>query len=124
MTALTADAEQILNTGARLAHLVTINPDGSPHATIVWTGVRDGEIVTAHLGLWKKLRNVERDPRVVLSVETGHRNEMGLDEYLVVEGTAEIVEGGAPELLQELAERYLGRGVKCRPMYERPPGYG
>jgi PPOX class probable F420-dependent enzyme len=123
MTQLTAAAAEVLGTGARLAHLVTLNTDGRPHVTIVWTGVRDGKIVTAHMGLWKKLRNIQADPRVSLSVETGNRNPMGLDEYLVVEGTAEIVEGGAAELLQELAVRYLGEGVKFPPMDNPPAGY-
>ena len=42
---------------------------------------------------------------VALSIEGGARNPMGLDEYLVVHGTARVTEGGAPELLQRLAER-------------------
>ena len=48
---------------------------------------------------------------------------MGLDEYLVVHGTARITEGGAPELLQRLAEVYLGPGVKFPPMPDPPPGF-
>jgi PPOX class probable F420-dependent enzyme len=123
MSVLTPQMVDLLNTGARLVHLVTMNPDGSPHVTIVWSGVDDGEIVTAHLGKWRKLRNIERDPRVVLSVETGARNDYGLDGYLVVEGTAAIHEGGAPELLQRLAERYMGPGVTFPPMPDPPPGF-
>ena len=48
---------------------------------------------------------------------------MGLDEYLIVHGTARIVEGGAPELLQELALVYLGPGVKFPPFENPPAGY-
>jgi PPOX class probable F420-dependent enzyme len=120
---LSPDVETILNTGARLAHLVTINPDGSPHVTIVWTGVADGAIVTAHLSRWKKLKNLERDPRVTLSVETGSVNDHGLAEYLVVDGTATVHEGGAPELLQQLAHRYIGADAKFPPMDNPPPGF-
>jgi len=36
-------------------------------------------------------------------METGGKNEIGLDNYLVVSGRAGIAEGGAPELLQRLA---------------------
>ena len=43
-------------------------------------------------------------------------------EYLVVRGTASIEEGGAPELLQELAKVYLGPDVKFPPMDDPPPG--
>ena len=68
------------------AHFVTINPDGSPHLTIVRIGLEGDEIVSGHLPLHRKLRNVQRDPRVSLSIEVGGHNEMGLANYLVVEG--------------------------------------
>lgn len=115
-------ARQALTAG-HLAHLVTLDPDGAPQVTIVWTGLEGDEIVTGHLMASKKVRNVQRDPRVSLSVETGGRNEMGLDNYLVVHGTARIQEGGAPELLQRLAEVYLGPGVRFPPMDDPPPGF-
>ena len=103
--------------------MVTINPDGSPQVAVVWVGVEGDEIVSGHLRLQQKIRNVQRDPRVALSMETGVRNEMGLDEYLVVRGTARVTEGGAPELLQRLAHVYLGPDVRFPPMDDPPPGY-
>jgi nitroimidazol reductase NimA-like FMN-containing flavoprotein (pyridoxamine 5'-phosphate oxidase superfamily) len=54
----------------------------------VWVGVDGDEIVCAHLGDGRKLRNIERDPRVAVSVEAEGHNEVGLDQYLVVHGTA------------------------------------
>jgi hypothetical protein len=48
---------------------------------------------------------------------------MGLTQYLVIYGTARITEGGAPELLQELAHTYRGPDVKFPPMDNPPPGY-
>jgi PPOX class probable F420-dependent enzyme len=117
------DAVRSALTAGNLAHLVTLNPDGSPQVTIVWVGLDDDEIVSGHLltGL-QKLRNAARDPRVVLSMETGGRNEMGLAYYLVVHGRARLTEGGAPELLQRLARVYLGPDVVFPPMPEPPPG--
>lgn len=109
-------------TGGHLGHLVTLNPDGSPHATLVWTGLEGDEIVTGHLGAWQKVRNVRRDPRVVLTMETGGSNDLGLAHYLLLRGSARVQEGGAPELLQRLAEVYLGPGVKFPPMPDPPPG--
>lgn len=44
----------------------------------------------------------------------------GLREYLVIHGRAE---GGAPELLSSLAERYLGPDVTFPPMPDPPPGF-
>ena len=110
-------------TAGHLAHLVTINPDGSPQASIVWVGVDGDEIVSGHLPLHKKLRNVQQDPRVSISMELPGRNEIGLGHYVVVEGTARVTEGGAAELLQRLAHVYLGPDVTFPPMPEPPPGY-
>ncbi|MDQ4025792.1 MAG: PPOX class F420-dependent oxidoreductase [Actinomycetota bacterium] len=106
-----------------LAHVVTLDEDGSPHVTLVWVGLDGDEVVFATLFDQRKLRNVRRDPRVVLSIETGKANDMGLREYLVVHGTATVTEGGAPELLQELAYTYIGPGVKFPPMPDPPPGF-
>jgi PPOX class probable F420-dependent enzyme len=118
---LTEEVRTALTAG-NLAHLVTLNADGSPQVSIVWVGLEDDEIVSGHLDVRQKLRNVRRDPRVVLSMVTGGRTEIGLDRYLVVHGTARITEGGAPELLQRLAEVYLGPGVKFPPMPDPPHG--
>ena len=112
----------LIDSGAH-AHLVTMNKDGSPHVTVVWVGVEDGEIVSAHLPRNQKVRNIERDGRVVLSLEASTLSDFGLKEYAVVHGTARITEGGAPELLQKLAYIYMGKGVKFPPMENPPPGY-
>lgn len=107
----------------RLAHFVTLNPDGSPQVSCVWVGLEGDEIVSGHLGRWQKVRNVERDPRVSLSVETDTLNEIGLPQYLVAHGRATIQEGGAPELLQRLAYTYIGPDVVFPPMPDPPPGF-
>lgn len=109
--------------GAALGHLVTINPDGSPQVTVVWVGIEGDELVVGSIGMRQKLRNVQRDPRVVLSFETEVANEMGLREYLVVNGRGRVTEGGAPELLQRLAYGYIGPHVTFPPMPDPPPGY-
>jgi PPOX class probable F420-dependent enzyme len=124
-----ADRSGVLNDAARavlessaLAHLVTLNEDGSPQASVVWIGLEGDELVTAHLGAYQKVRNVERDPRVVVSVETGEVSPYGLNPYLVVNGTARVQVGGAPELLDRLAQTYRGEGSTMAPP-DPPPGY-
>jgi PPOX class probable F420-dependent enzyme len=107
----------------RLAHMVTLNPDGSPQVTCVWVGLDGGEIVSGHLPRNRKVRNVERDPRVAISIEGEGLTEHGLKRYLVVRGSARVQEGGAPELLQRLAHTYLGPDVTFPPMPDPPPGY-
>ncbi|MDQ3940314.1 MAG: PPOX class F420-dependent oxidoreductase [Actinomycetota bacterium] len=105
------------------AHVVTVNADGSPHVTLAWVGLDGDEIVLGTLADQKKLANLRRDPRITLSLQTSITNDFGLLEYLVVYGRAEIVEGGAPELLNELAQTYIGPGTKFPPMPDPPPGF-
>ena len=103
-------------------HLVTLNRDGSPQVTVIWVG-RDGdELLVAHLGSGQKMRNVERDPRVTVSFEMEGTSGPGLRNYAVLHGKARITEGGAPQLLQALAPRFLGEGVKSPPMDNPPAG--
>jgi PPOX class probable F420-dependent enzyme len=111
-------------TAGHLAHLVTINADGGPQISVVWIGLDGDDIVSGHMGDRLKLRNVRRDPRVALSLETGvvNDNDMGLAEYLVVHGTAQVSEGGAAELLQRLAHVYLGADAVFPPGSDHPPG--
>ena len=121
MAQIPPEAREVLESDA-LAHFVTLNPDGSPQVSCVWVGLEGDEIVSGHLGRWQKVRNIERDPRVSLSMESKHTNEMGMREYLVVHGHGRIEEGGAPELLQRLAYTYIGPDVKFPPMPDPPPG--
>lgn len=121
MGVLPESARAVLESDA-LGHLVTLNRDGSPQVSIVWVGLDGDDIVSAHLREQQKLRNVRRDPRVALSLETKTTNPHGLREYLLVHGRATIEEGGAPELLQQLAHTYLGPDVRFPPMADPPPG--
>jgi len=110
-------------TAGRLGHLTTINPDGSPQASVVWIGLDGNDIVVAHLMHGRKVQNIARDPRVTLTMEADGANPAGLTNYLLIRGRARLVEGGAPELLQHLAETYLGPGVKFPPFDNPPAGY-
>ena len=122
MSSLLDSLRTLIESGP-LAHLVTLNPDGSPQVTIVWIGIEDDEIVSAHLFRHRKVENILRDPRVALSLEAPGANAIGMRNYAVVYGQARITEGGAPELLQRLAYTYVGPGVTFPPTPEPPPGY-
>jgi PPOX class probable F420-dependent enzyme len=119
---LPESARTLIESGS-LAHLVTLNADGSPQVSCIWVGLDQDEIVSGHLPVdLRKLRNVARDPRVALSIEGTEIQPPGLKQYLVVHGRARLVEGGAPQLLQRLARVYLGPNVKFPPMDDPPPG--
>jgi len=115
-------AREVIESG-KLAHFVTINRDGSPHVTIVWVGLDGDEIVIGKLMEDHKMRNIRRDPRVSLSIEAPSGDQFGMKHYLVVEGSARITEGGAPKLLHDLAQRYIGPGANFPPMPDPPEGF-
>jgi PPOX class probable F420-dependent enzyme len=122
VVALPDSACELIESGP-LAHLVTLNADGSPQVSCVWMGLDGDELVAGHLRRQQKIRNIERDPRVVVSFEGTRVHPPGLKEYLVVHGRARITEGGAPELLQRLAHVYLGSDVTFPAMPDPPAGY-
>jgi PPOX class probable F420-dependent enzyme len=120
---LNAAARAVIQSGA-LAHLVTINTDGSPQVTVIWVGLDGDELISGHLdGSQKKLANIRRDPRVVISFEAEGTNPIGMRNSLVVRGQARITEGGAPELLHALAQTYVGPGTAFPHMPDPPPGF-
>lgn len=117
-------ARALIGSGAD-ATLVTLNPDGSPQVSLVWVALRStpegDELVVAHLSEHKKVRNVRRDGRVALTIVSPERGEV-MRPYLSITGTARIVEGGAPELLADLAKTLASPGVEFPPP-DAPPGY-
>src|SRR5919197_1796741 len=106
-----------------LAHSITIDPNGTPHVTLMWAGLDGDEFVMASFyGVdQKKVTNLQRDPRIVLSLQAKEYSGDGLYPYLVVQGRARITEGGALEVMDRLAENYIGPGAKF-PRRDVPPG--
>ena len=88
MAVLNTAARQVIESGA-LAHLVTINDDGSPQVSVVWVGLDGDELVAGHLdSRQRKVRNIHRDPRVAVTLEGSGANQIGA--WLEAEGfTAE-----------------------------------
>jgi len=122
---LNAAARELIGAGVDTT-LVTINADGSPQVSLVWVALQstpDGdELVSAHLSdKYQKVRNIRRDPRVTATIlapsQPGQQRQ-----YLSVTGTARIVEGGAPELLKELAIALLGSDEYFPPA-DAPDGF-
>lgn len=113
----------LLATGP-LATVVTINPDGMPHVTLAWAGFDEDEIVMATFFNLdqRKIQNMRRDPRVVLSFQAKEYTGQGLWPYAVVECRVNrITEGGALAVMDQLANFYIGPGQQY-PMREAPDG--
>lgn len=85
--------------------LTTTNPDGSPHVMPLGVGDVDGTWYFTSGPGTRKSRNLERDPRCVVSVAT-HPFD------LVLEGTAERVTDG--DELQAVADHYVRTGWPAR----------
>jgi len=119
---LSPAAIELLDSDA-VATVATLTADGSPHLSMAWVGVEDGEIVFGTLDDQRKLRNLRRDPRIALTVQSDRINDWGLREYLVITGTARVTEGGAAELLQRLARTYIGPDAVFPAMPDPPPGF-
>ena len=96
-------AEELLK-AKNFCNVSTIRPDGTVHGVPVWVDVQDGRPVlnTAEGRAWP--RNLERDPRVTLTVA----NMENPYEYLEVRGrVAERTHDGADEHIDALAKKYL-----------------
>ncbi len=91
--------------------------------TVVWVAIEGDEIVSAHLHLHHKVKNIRRDPRVAVSLLGPSKNALGLQEYLVVYGEARVTEGGAVPLLHRLARLYMGPDARL-PLCGTPPPTG
>ncbi|MEU4190683.1 PPOX class F420-dependent oxidoreductase [Kribbella sp. NPDC026611] len=92
--------------------MITINPDGSPHAALVWVE-RDGDELL--LGLeekHRKTRNLRRDPRITLLLQDDRTSTRGLTQYLIARGRVTLTEPGTAEykpLMDRLTKKYLGQ---------------
>ena len=85
--------------------VTTLRKDGSPHSTIVWVDVVDGEPSFNTAYGRKKPANLERDPRVsLLVVDPGDTYK-----WLAVDGKAELTTDGADAQIDKLAKKYLGK---------------
>ena len=108
---LTAPVRRALTSG-HLAHMVTLNPDGSPQVACVWVGLDEKDrVVSGHLYEQQKIRNLRRDPRVALSMASGAKSPDGMEYHFVAHGTAEVLQGGAVALLGRIAVPYLDAGA-------------
>jgi PPOX class probable F420-dependent enzyme len=97
------------------AHVVTMAPDGTPHATPVWIDydADDNRLLVNTERHRRKARNVSEDPTVAVSM-TGPE-----DPYRFLSVTGEVDEmttEGAREHIDELAERYLGEDEYPNPI--------
>jgi PPOX class probable F420-dependent enzyme len=134
MSAMSPELRELVASGP-LAHLTTINPDGSPQVSVVWIGLDGEDLVSGHMSWYVKLRNIERDPRVVLSFTAPRDPGVVLNPYAVVRARATVEPSDqAWDLLDRLTKIYMspdtefpapkGPGFIVRYAVERVGGVG
>lgn len=103
---LSAEEQRELIASERIVVVSTIGPRGWPHSMPLWYVPRNGELWIYTYAKSQKVRNLERDPRATLLVETGH--EYGELRGVEIEAEAEIhrEHGVVFELAKELTARY------------------
>ena len=90
----------------RVAVVSSIGPNGWPHSMPLWFVPREGEVWIWTYAKSQKVRNLERDPRATVLIETGH--EYGELRGAMIEAEAEIHRdlGTVLAFAEELTLRY------------------
>jgi PPOX class probable F420-dependent enzyme len=100
----------------RFAVVATINPDGSPHQTVMWYELQGDEIMMNTAQGRVKDRNLRRDPRVSLCVADGYR-------AVTISGRARLIDDQeiAQADIARLAVRYHGpeKGARQAEQFRR-----
>lgn len=107
MSDLHPELRALIESGS-LAHLSTVSADGSPQVTAIWIGLDGDDIVSGHMARHAKLRNIERDPRVVLSFAAPREPGVFLNPYAVLRARATIeASDDTWDLLNRLTKVYV-----------------
>ncbi len=85
-------------------HVLTFNPDGSPQLTMVWMDVEGDEVLFNTARGRLKPRNLERDSRIIISVQ-GRADPQA---YMLLYGNATVSPDGADGHIDKLAKRFMG----------------
>src|SRR5262252_706743 len=114
MSALPRELRDLILSGP-MAHLSTINADGSPQVTVIWIGLDGNELVSGHMAWHVKLRNIARDSRVVLSFDTPRVPGVFLNQYAVVRARANVQPNDDTwNLLNRLTKVYVHPDAESR----------
>jgi PPOX class probable F420-dependent enzyme len=98
--------------GPNFGHVASVLPDGAPHSVPVWIGVEDDRIVFFTQSGSRKARNLERDPRVAISLVDG------ANPYRSVQIRGRVIErrtgDPAEEVIGRLARKFTGEPFPWR----------
>src|SRR5919108_119920 len=106
------DDVRVLFEGANIGHVATTMPSGGPHTVPVWVGIEGDRIAFLTGPGSRKARNLDRDPRLAISI-TDRERPFAMAQ---VRGrVAERLEGDAAfEVIDRLAHKYIGQPYPLR----------
>ena len=106
MAAIPQKHADLLTTKPAFASLATLNTDGSPQVTPVWVDFDGTHVIINTAKGRQKARNLEREPRVAISIsdpENPYR-------YLGIQGrVVGMTEAGGDAHIDKMAKKYLGK---------------
>lgn len=86
-------------------YIATIMTDGSPQITQTWVDTDGENIVINSVEGFQKIKNMERDPRVAVTIS----NPANPSRYVEIRGLVlSISPDGGAEHIEMLAQKYLG----------------
>ena len=106
MTAELTETDRELLRSPNYAWVITLQPDGSPHASITWVDSTETYVLVNTAVGRRKDRNVERDPHVTIAVQRG----ADAYDWIAVDGVVEERELGeaAEAHIDHLSRTYDG----------------
>ena len=106
MTAIPQNYLDLFQDKVAFAHLATLSADGSPQVTPVWFDYSEGKVRVNSARGRVKVKNMERDGRVALSI----LDPQNPYRHVQVRGrVTRITEEGADAHIDSLAKKYLGQ---------------
>lgn len=84
------------------AHLATIGPKGEPHTSPVWYDFDGENVLVSHTKERQKFANVQRDPRVALSII----DPADPYRFLEIRGAVEVIDDPDKTLIHQLSRKY------------------
>jgi PPOX class probable F420-dependent enzyme len=103
---LTDDEQRELLESERIVTVASQGRDGWPHLMPLWYVLRDGEIWVYTYAKSQKVRNLERDPKATLLVETGHEYSELRGVMIEAEAYVSREHGLVFEVAKQLTLRY------------------
>jgi PPOX class probable F420-dependent enzyme len=104
-TTLDSNLKNLLD-GTPIAHVATLLPDGAPHTVPVWIGTHEGRVVIMTGPDSQKARNLQRDPRVAISLTPP--DDPSTPVVLRGHVTSWLRGAAGWSIVDQLAQKYIG----------------